>query len=727
MKKAIALVILAAVCLTVYAQNNPPSNKTAPEVMVRLKPGGAEAFRQITVNDSNEIVLDEWPAQIVFAFPSSGFMNFSIRINKAGEKESFTVAFQCPDKNCEQVLLTDIEQGKLLLAFSKGQLTGIGQRLITGRNVTGKKPYLKITGAEAQQEKKPAQLSKQQVLFIDAALIKEQLKCFSCDTLLKDCQACKDTLQPAHQRAAFPFRQELEKSVSNGILGNAATYRYRIVYDQFADTLYYLKLKRKWFKNYEYYKAKKIISPGAKREILLQIIGQKDSVYNISMDTANFFLEGKNAFQQMVNDAAADATVRAVDSALPKVNTQFNINNIYAETKMIAPHSYSPCDSLLAHLVNNKLLSMTAENAGFMTKQKGKPKAFFCQLLLQYDSLLRHNAALTDSIRSLRALIEQLPDAIQLKATLLALDMALEMFNYRFRSIIFREEEYRKALACLMLRMKNCLQIPVTANSKALSASLSLMVQSSVPDAYSTEFKNLIAAIESEYQRALRAGDTQAVISKSIKVPDADQFTISIGAGKDKQQIFKRDFDISGGFKIDFATGIFFTGLGSREYLIAPSNFKYVVDTAGGLNNVRDTSGNLIRENYSSLTYGVGLFSHGYIRTGTFFNAGLSTGLMITNTGNIQVLAGGSILLNSAGNNRFAIVGGIAFGKQKVLSASAAESKQSPYQEFENGRRVFQTASQLPRFYSSPNTSEVPTYERWNSSYFFGLTYNFSK
>lgn len=729
MKNALFLLLFTIGFLASYPQAPKDTAKNKPDVVIHLKPGETAAFRQIQVNDKNEIVLDEIPTQMEFVFPPTGFSDFSIRFNKKAEKGSFTIAFQCKEQNCEQILLTDINNGKLILSFSNGHLTKIGDRTITGRSLTAKHPYLQIEGAQVKKPDTPTVISvydlelkgKQEVLFIDTSLIKNALKCFTCDDMLEECLNC-DSARNGDSFIRSPFKQRLEKATSNAFLGNAITYRYRIVYDHLADTLYYLKLKRTWFKNYEYYKVKKAINPGAKREVLLQIIGKKDSAYSVSVNDTHFFLEGQSAFAGVLNKA-----LEGLKEQKPDAEGKQNgfTKPIDGPLHLNGTNPCNLCDTLLLSLIERKLISLTPEECQILENQHDSVKNVFCKMLGQYDSLTRVNSILRDSIRLSREVLEQLPDAVDIKAKFLALDMALEIFNHRFRSIDCREGEYQRALICLMLRIKKCLQIPVTFNAKEFAASLVSIVKARVPDSFHGEFVNVIKAIEYEFNKAINIRSSLTVINKSIRVPDADQFTMEVGVGKEKNQVFKRDFDISGGFKIDFGTGVFFTGLGSREYLIAPSFFSYT-DTTGGLNRIRDTSGSLIRVNYSSLTYGVGFFSHGYIRTGTFFNAGLSTGLLINNTGNILVTGGGCIMFNSAGKNRFSVVGGVAFGRQRVLSNSVAESRWEPYKDYENGRIVFANKSELPRFYQAENSSEVPTYERWNSSYFFGLTYNFA-
>jgi hypothetical protein len=326
------------------------------------------------------------------------------------------------------------------------------------------------------------------------------------------------------------------------------------------------------------------------------------------------------------------------------------------------------------------------------------------------------------------------------KNDLLALDKVLEYFNWEFENIDFREGDYSKALANMQQGIKSCLGIPVTDSEEDLKTTLINGIKTlrdDELDPYETELLNLISAIEKEYKKAQGKTTHRRLFQLQVQIPNDDQVTLSLKSDKTDAKLINRTFNVKGGFKIDFSSGIFFTWLGSPDFVLARSVFQYretrdtVIVRPGGdpkdsimyTGSVKETSGNLIRQNENKITYGAGFFAHGYWRSGGSVNVGMAVGLVMNNTGSILATLGPSLMFN-AGSQRISLLGGIAVGKVRHLSASSTDFLYKPeYAGFENGRTIFANAREVPHFY---NETEIKTYEKWDVNFFVGVSFNFA-
>jgi hypothetical protein len=130
---------------------------------------------------------------------------------------------------------------------------------------------------------------------------------------------------------------------------------------------------------------------------------------------------------------------------------------------------------------------------------------------------------------------------------------------------------------------------------------------------------------------------------------------------------------------------------------------------------IRDTSISVIRKN-EKLSFGTGIYLHFYPRTGCAINAGGAAGLILDNNGQVQFLLCLSLMFN-AGKNRIALVGGYARGKEKRLSA-----ENEIYYRTEN-QTYFNSRNDLPKSFTGTNPA---AFDKWKSSWFFGVTFNFA-
>ena len=193
------------------------------------------------------------------------------------------------------------------------------------------------------------------------------------------------------------------------------------------------------------------------------------------------------------------------------------------------------------------------------------------------------------------------------------------------------------------------------------------------PDATS---KQILSAVESmqAYSKKMESDNTpqklailygsineQAfTVRQFIKRPDADEIIISIVAKpKNDKDLAEITTDIplivTGGWKIDFSSGIFLTNLVDQEYVNKPN---YVNDTITGYY--------LTKSPEEPIGYGIAGYMHAYLRNGKGLNGSLTLGVGIDQNTQVKILPGISLLLGQ--KQRFVINFGAAIGKCKELS-----------------------------------------------------------
>jgi hypothetical protein len=295
------------------------------------------------------------------------------------------------------------------------------------------------------------------------------------------------------------------------------------------------------------------------------------------------------------------------------------------------------------------------------------------------------------------------------------LNTDLLTFNSQYNGVVFLQEKYDAALKCLQVKISDFFlfnNIPSSGQTLA-SAIESKLIE--VPEIYKRSVCELLKSIASEYDIAIKRKSDYRIFTKIIQVPNVDELNITMSTSKAKEPFYSHIFQPSLGIKIDFSTGIFITGLNSKDFILQSLRFK-VQDSANGA--VRDTVGNLIQINDGKFNYNAGFLVHVYPRTGYYVNAGLATGVTINNSDFMWVL-GGSLMFRM-GPGRLSLVGGWAFGKQKALDAN--------HQQYLNGKNFYPEnkvylTNNLPRLFTDTN---INTYEKRQTSWFVGITYNFA-
>lgn len=183
-----------------------------------------------------------------------------------------------------------------------------------------------------------------------------------------------------------------------------------------------------------------------------------------------------------------------------------------------------------------------------------------------------------------------------------------------------------------------------------------------------------------------------------VQVQNEDQLTYTFTYFKDKKQVAKGDYYLftKGGVKIDFSSGFVFNSLVDYDYTIQ----KGIANTADSLNS------KIIKKEKGDYIVGIGLLTHIYFRTGTYYNYGLNTGVIVDANSKLKYLAGVSFMIGY--EQRFVISGGAIFGAVKRLDNS-----------YNDALDKYVPTDQL-----SGISSSVPTVDKWKTGWYVGITYN---
>jgi len=734
------------------------------------------AFLSVKVDtgkvNKGKIDIDKLPDSIVLHFPDEDFQNFSMMFNKDSLK--FFVGFGCSGDSCVKLLLSDLKGGKAVLKFFKNNLIGVNNRRIEPREVLVKDKkgntvfFIGIVQPQKKEEKTEEKAKDTNPLVLNSTESKENpqqiadLNHTLFDTLKMDC-ACnmncgkqKDINGCCVEKIPSDFNQLFLKPCEGGMFRSwdkAVTPKYRIVIDERKGALTpvtYLKLKNK--KDYQYYRVKNWIHPVAGNEIALTVIGHKDSTYIIDSSARQNFMEYEKDFAAAFKNIPADT---------PSSTTNSDEQAKKGDEENSATESLSKTDSLqellnaysLAITLKAKMDTLQTYKVDFITPDftkfvlvKGKPiqknieglldeyinahQRFF-DMKQSKGNTEKQIKTLIEKINRLEEQIKKEPSSTDLKAQLKFIEMTLLNANHclasRKATMAMRED----FLYCFKLFVNKKLYIAVPDNPEEFKKLLQNLASNKVAKIYYTDFDNLITQIESEYKKLVFDKSNYGFFTKQVQAPNADEidYAVKTTAGR---EIFKRSFRTSIGFKLDFSTGLFVSGLANSDFLLVSENFRFketmdtVNTTTGNIDTIYtgriiDTTGKFIREN-KKLSYNVGFIIHAYTRTGTFVNVGIAAGT-IFNESQIQFLLGGSLMFN-VGKQRLAFTGGCTFGRQKTLNSDIGGYLVEGTVNNEN--KMYNSRHMLPKFYTGDSNINTSTYMKSATSWFFGITYNFA-
>ncbi|MFT4152689.1 hypothetical protein [Parafilimonas sp.] len=220
--------------------------------------------------------------------------------------------------------------------------------------------------------------------------------------------------------------------------------------------------------------------------------------------------------------------------------------------------------------------------------------------------------------------------------------------------------------------------------------------------------KNIVSGLDS----------LKPLVYSTPRLVNRDYINIKV-VNSNNETIADENIRTSFGLKIDYSAGVFLTGLRDDNFAFFDTTVSYKPDSAAA---ARDTSGSYIKkQTVNNMSVGFGVLVHVYPRISSNYNFGITTGFMATTNVDLNILLGGSFILQSlfGSNNRVVFNGGIAWGKVKRLSTS-----------YQKGYHT-ETVTDLnhpsytynrPVFYS---TTGDPTVQVWRTSWFFGITFNF--
>jgi translation initiation factor 2 beta subunit (eIF-2beta)/eIF-5 len=689
------------------------------------------AFLSVKVDtgktNKGKIDIDKLPDSIVLNFPDEDFQNFSMQFNKDSLK--FFVGFGCSGDSCVKLFFSDIKDGKVVLHFSSNKLIAVNNRslhnnpkevLVKDKKGGNIAPYVGIVSPKKinpqKEEEKPVNKNPlildtgevkkypQQVADIDEESFKVLKMDCGCDISCSketDCKGC------CNEKIPSEFNQLFLKPCEGGkfrIFDKAVTPKYRIVIDERKGALNpvsYLKLKNK--KDYQYYKVKNWIHPVAGSEIALTVIGNKDSTYVIDSSARQNFMEYEKDFAAVYKSLPKDTSsnkpntksVPTTTSVTESFLGEFNVDDSILYKLVIAYSSAITLKAKMDTVQNYKDDFIKSDFIKFVLKQNKNIQNSIENLLDQYIQAIRTinttNELTTAKEKEIKKLMEKIeileerikktPASNNLKSTLKFIEMSLIDANFYLtkRNALLTERE--AFIVCLNHFVNKELYIVVPDSPEEFTKLLQNLAASKVAKIYFTDFDNLIKKIEAEYKKLVSDKTKYGFFTKQVQVPNTDEIDYGVKTSSGRE-IFKRSFRTSLGFKIDFSTGFFVSGLTNSDFLVIPEAFRYKetkdsISTANGqlittyTGRLVDTSGKIIREN-KKLTFNTGFIIHAYTRSGTFANVGLAVGTLI-NESQIQFLLGGSLLFN-VGKQRLALTGGCTFGKQKTLNEDLLSS-----------------------------------------------------
>lgn len=123
---------------------------------------------------------------------------------------------------------------------------------------------------------------------------------------------------------------------------------------------------------------------------------------------------------------------------------------------------------------------------------------------------------------------------------------------------------------------------------------------------------------------------------------------------------------VFGGFKIDFSTGLFFSGLKNDTYTLQQDSITGLGST--GQDSTLARGSYVVKEKESKFDMGIGAFAHGYTRLLRGVDLAATIGGGINFDKQLRYMTGLTLLFGN--HNKLAIGGGIAFGKVEKMSNS---------------------------------------------------------
>jgi hypothetical protein len=296
---------------------------------------------------------------------------------------------------------------------------------------------------------------------------------------------------------------------------------------------------------------------------------------------------------------------------------------------------------------------------------------------------------LEDIIKALKSI--QINDSSEKVNTANQLEKMLDLCKKITDNVIFNGDTVAVLKLQLRSLAKQLVEIDSSKNVfKELSSAFNLLQlqRDSIIKRYDSTFA---AIYDSIYSR-------RTIYIQPIQVSNNDISLLKITYRKDdkQQNDIYREIMLKNryGFKLDFSTGFVGTGLKDDNFRLVPTP-----------NTIKDTT--TIKEDpKGKFAIGFAIMAHAYFRSGERVNFALNTGLMLNGSNQtINYLAGLSLPLGL--EQRLVLSGGFAFGKVKRLTSGFEIEKPYP--------------SSILNL-----SSGVPYTEKWQNSWYIGVSYNIS-
>lgn len=684
MKYLLLFAITIIMCDSIFCQTNLKSY-----ALINLDEN--KAFQEIEIQN-NVLALDKLPDTLMIEFPNDNIGDYTIQFNIDSSKDKFNVGFNIPSNQSNaNIPLNRIVKGTIILSFADGYLLPLQDNDIKRKVNLDKsgKPYIKIVKTKKNSSTDPFDVfkTKEPQKWYQPEEINIYSNPFYCGSLV--CPNCNKDYAPVNVN--FPSPDSIF-GYSKPENGADEIPQYVIVYNDVKKfPTYYIN---KGGNLIPYSASLQKMHPVVGSALPIAIIGPVDSVYSITSNGADKFMDSA---------AAAAASVTKTGPNVPAITKTNNPGGGPGG----APNA---SQALIKQMQDSIAIAELKTNLSDLATE--------VQILRKSIDSLKNNPQKNASANTAEKTINNL---------LTSLDEALELFNHQYESIDFKETEYKDALLCLQMKIKILLNNFAVENADSLTSSLINFVIPGIESSHYNYFSKLIKSIQAQYASATSKKAKYTIFRKYITIPNQD--IVNINFNTKSRNFDSLSFNVKGGFKIDFSTGLFVTGLSNSAFVLGQHTFRYKgtkdfilpsgQDSIAYTGNVLDTTGNFIYTN-KKINFNTGVLIHGYWRNGKIANAGIAVGAMLDNNTQLLWLIGGSILLN-AGNSRIAISGGAAIGKEMVISS---ELQRYSWNSSINDSTLYNSINNVPKFYIG--TSNIPTYYKTNLNWFFAITYNFA-
>lgn len=334
------------------------SGQQASSLRVDLSQRDSLIWEQVEIQKGAQLDIDFLPSKLFIELPEDNILSFKMQINK--DSLVYIIGFNCDvDSSCIKLNLSDISNNSILLRFLNNELIGIGNRFLDKPIkilLKGNKPYFKFLSDDSNSTQN--NIKKQQTVHFknicDSTFIdQEQLildkdwdhfsyLCATSSTKGSslNTHCCNEATKNKYDYSFLPPCYNPK--------GKALSTRYHIFYDfnSRPETITYLKLaqRRKSCEEdgdkVEFYKVKKgPLHPKAMSEIMVSILGERDSSYVLTTNSTQNFMDDEDTFSNALSNVVKTDSAQKTDGettdgiALTAVDTAIVIKRNFIDLR----------------------------------------------------------------------------------------------------------------------------------------------------------------------------------------------------------------------------------------------------------------------------------------------------------------------------------------------------------------------------------------------------------